>query len=195
MRIPRFWCLAALMAALLSTRAMRADEPSQKIAPTEATNRGKELFEKTILPTLVKHCYACHSKAAATTEGGLELDSPSGLLRGGDTGPMLKAHQTGQSHILQMLRHRDDVSGMPPEEKLPDDLVAVFEEWIRLGAPDSREDSGPTAKEQRIHKSKQHWAFQPPRATPVPVLKNTDWPHDNMIDRLSSRNEFNSFWH
>ncbi len=175
-------CYLAALIPVLSTAPLCAEEPAAKNVQTAADNTGTTLFEEKILPALKEHCYACHSKAAETTEGGLELDSPLGLMRGGDSGPMFKAHETEENHLLQMLRHHDDVSAMPPEEKLPAEIIAAFEQWIRLGAPDSREDSGPTAKEQRLGRAKQHWAFQPPKVTALPVVKNNAWAHDKMID-------------
>lgn len=149
-----------------------------------ADDKDPQLFEQKILPTLEAHCYSCHSKSAETTEGGLELDSPSGLRRGGDSGPMLKAHAADESPLLKMLRHHDEVSAMPPEEKLSDETIAAFEEWILQGAPDTREDTGPTAKEARLKQARQHWSFQPPTFTMPPGVKDATWPRDKMIDRF-----------
>ena len=100
---------------------------------------GVALFDKQIKPALVKNCYECHSSSAEEIEGGLELDSPAGMRRGGDSGPMLTWHDVQKSPLIRMLRHEEDVSGMPPENKLPDEVILAFEEWVRLGAPDSRE--------------------------------------------------------
>ena len=178
MKILPDFCLAALIAVVL-TSGIIAAEPSQKNAEAD---RGRQLFEQKILPALTQHCFACHAKAAETIEGGLELDSPSGLQRGGDSGPMLKAHAADDSRLLKMLRHHDDVSAMPPEEKLSEETIVAFEEWIHLGAPDTREDTGPTAKEARLNQAKQHWALRPPAVTAPPVVKDTAWPRDKMID-------------
>ena len=145
---------------------------------------GKDLFEKQILPVLVKNCYECHSKESETIEGGLELDSPAGLLRGGDSGPMYEPHQSDQSQLLRVLRHADDASGMPPDEKLSDEVIAAFAHWIRLGAPDSRKDTGPTAKAQRLSKAKSHWSFVPPQPVEPPVVHDDNWARDPMIDNF-----------
>ncbi len=175
---PRF-CLLTLFSIFLTGGFLFAEEPPQK-----AVAKGTELFESKILPVLVKHCYECHSKDGESIEGGLELDSPSGMLRGGDTGAMLEAHHVDQSRLLQMLRHEDDVSAMPPEKKLSKEVIAAFEEWIRLGAPDTREDKGPTAKEQRLDEAKQHWSFLPPLVVKPPAVKDANWPRDPMIDNF-----------
>lgn len=173
--------LPALLMAIVVQHSVSANEPKKAPGP-DAVSRGTELFEKQILPALVKHCYACHSRDSETIEAGLELDSRAGLLRGGDSGPMFKAHHAEGSSLLQMLRHHKDVSAMPPEEKLSAEVIAAFEEWIRLGAPDPRNDSGPTARDERLEKTRGHWAFQPPQSSEPPAVKDPGWSRDRMID-------------
>ena len=145
-------------------------------------NKGQQLFESKIEPVLVKYCYECHSKTGESIEGGLELDSPSGMLRGGDTGPMIKPHDREHSSLLRMLRHEDGVSGMPPEEKLSDDVINAFEAWIKLGCPDTRKETGPTLKEQRYQDAQNHWAFVPPHKVAPPAVNQTEWARDAVID-------------
>ncbi len=173
-----------LSSGLLCAGLLYAGEPGATQDSTNANNRGRELFESKIMPVLVNRCYECHSQTGESIEGGLELDSPAGMSQGGDSGPMFTAHDADQCRLLPMLRHEDDVSAMPPDEKLPDEVIAAFEEWIRLGAPDSRDQSGPTAREQRLQQAKQHWAFQPPQAVARPAVKDTNWSRDPMIDNF-----------
>ncbi|MGI9455570.1 MAG: PSD1 and planctomycete cytochrome C domain-containing protein [Aeoliella sp.] len=155
--------------------------------PTSAD--GQELFREQIEPALVQHCYECHSQQADQIEAGLELDSSAGLLRGGDSGPILTAHEVDGSPLLSMLRYDNDVSGMPPDGPLPDELIAAFAEWIRLGAPDPREAGGPTAREQREAVGRNHWAFQPPKQVEPPRVQETDWPRDQMDHFVLARME------
>ncbi len=79
-----------IAAALISVAFLSSD--------AAADDKGVQLFEQTILPTLKEHCYSCHSKSAETTEGGLELDSPSGL-RSVDLGPVRNS-EPGVSLVL-----------------------------------------------------------------------------------------------
>ena len=164
---------------ILTLGTVHADEK-----PDAKTSRvkGIELFEQRIRPALAEHCYECHSQSGGEIEGGLELDSPSGMRRGGDSGPFLTAHEVENSPLLRMLRHEEDISGMPPEHQLPDEVVAAFEEWIRLGAPDPRKEAGATVKEQRMEAGQRHWAFQPPRLVEPPVVRQADWPRAATID-------------
>ncbi|MFI4851809.1 MAG: DUF1553 domain-containing protein [Gimesia chilikensis] len=166
-------CLVSTLTLAVSAFPASAATPSHK---------GKQLFESKIEPVLVKYCYECHSKTGESIEGGLELDSPSGMLRGGDTGPMIKPHDREHSSLLRMLRHEDGVSGMPPEEKLSDDVINAFEAWIKLGCPDTRKETGPTLKEQRYQDAQNHWAFVPPHKVAPPAVNQTEWPRDPVID-------------
>jgi len=172
--------LLPVLTLLSLTLAVAAEDKPQ----AQDANRGLELFKSTIEPVLAKHCYECHSQAEGINEGGLELDSPAGVLRGGDTGPMIKPHAPEQSSLLRMLNHDGEVSAMPPEEQLPAEVIAAFTEWIRLGAPDSRENTGPTMKQQQMEESKAHWAFIPPEAVDAPSVTQSDWPLDPVIDQF-----------
>jgi cytochrome c553 len=151
---------------------------------SEPESPGMTLFDQQVKPVLVASCYECHSQQSGEIEAGLELDSPTGMLRGGDSGPILVSHDTDSSLLLRMLRHDEDVSAMPPGEKLDDEVIVAFEEWIRLGAPDSRKESGPTAREVRLDAAQKHWSFQRPVFVPPPQVKGVDWPRspvDNFV--------------
>ena len=106
--------------------------------PTDKS--GLDFFEAKIRPVLVRHCYQCHSAKAAAgkmLKGGLQVDTREGLLRGGENGPALIAGQPEKSLLVAALKH--DGLEMPPKNQLPAAIVADFEKWIRLGAPDPRE--------------------------------------------------------
>ncbi len=154
---------------LLASAAANAQE--KKLDPA-----GVELFEKHIRPVLVEKCYSCHSKSAEMLEGGLELDSSMGLIRGGDSGPIVDLENVDSSLLLRMLRHEEDVEKMPPEEKLGDEVIRAFEKWVSMGLPDPRDKSAPTTKQLQQEERLRHWAFLPPEITPPPAVKNTAWP-------------------
>jgi len=145
---------------------------------------GVEFFEKEIRPVLVEQCYQCHSQAAKNPKGGLRLDSRAGLLRGGDSGPAIEPGKPEASLLVDAIRYGDSAAPMPPERKLPPQVVKAFEQWIRLGAPDPREETKPQAKSEiDIDEGRKFWAFQPPRATPPPQFDEAAWPRSD-IDAL-----------
>ena len=155
---------------------------SAEAPPEDAAAKGRELFEKQILPVLTNTCFDCHSKETDIS-GGLELDSPVGMMRGGESGAVIIPHDPDKSLLIRMLRHESGLSAMPPDEKLDNEQIAAFVEWIRLGAPDTRKSTGPTAQEERFEAAKQHWSLQPPRAVEPPAVKQADWPRGT-IDRF-----------
>lgn len=139
--------------------------------------KGIAFFEKRIRPVLVESCYECHStKEGAKVKGGLALDSRSGLLQGGETGPAIVPGSPEDSLLIEALRH--DGLEMPPEKKLPDTVIADFVAWVKMGAPDPREGGNAPAarKEIDIEAGRQFWAFQLPKAVDPPSVKDKSWP-------------------
>jgi hypothetical protein len=151
------------------------------LAPTVgAQTAGVELFEKKIRPVLAGKCYACHSSKLKAPMGGLVLDTKSGLLRGGDTGPAIVPGKPAESRLLEALKYIDPQLQMPPSGKLGDAVVADFTEWIASGAPDPREDRSSTprsagAQGMSIEAGRKWWAFQPVRELPAPKVKGSEW--------------------
>ncbi|MEZ6061063.1 MAG: DUF1553 domain-containing protein [Planctomycetaceae bacterium] len=107
-------------------------------ADLRAADERIEFFEKKIRPVLVKHCYSCHAADAENIRGGLLLDSKAGWQAGGESGPAIVPGNPDEGLLLEALRHES--FEMPPDRKLPDDVIADFERWIKDGAVDPRTD-------------------------------------------------------
>ncbi len=139
-------------------------------------------FENRIRPVLVQHCYECHAADASIVRGGLLLDSRAALMRGGDSGPGLVPEKPDESLLIQALRYEGHQ--MPPDGQLPAPIIADFEEWVRRGAPDPRQEVR-SAKLKPVdwNAARKHWAFQPiVRPTPPESLPE-GWVR-NDIDRF-----------
>ncbi|MGE0605962.1 MAG: c-type cytochrome domain-containing protein, partial [Pirellulales bacterium] len=94
-------------------------------AAAPPTPEDMQFFERRIRPVLVEHCQGCHSaKAVAENQlkGGLLVDSQAGLLAGGDTGPAVVPGKPDESLLIAALRYES--FEMPPQGRLPDDVVA-----------------------------------------------------------------------
>src|SRR5207237_929031 len=78
------------------------------------------------------------------------------------------------------LRHGDDLR-MPPKGKLPASVLADFEAWVTMGAPDPR-DGKPAAGVRVIdlEEGRKFWSFQPPRKSEPPKVKDTAWAKDDI---------------
>jgi hypothetical protein len=138
------------------------------------TAQESEFFEKRIRPALVQNCYSCHS--GKNRQGGLSLDTRAGWQQGGKSGKAILPGQPNQSLLLQTLRHQHPRLKMPPTGKLPPAVIADFEKWVRMGAPDPRtaqpaKASATTSWSDVIAIRKKWWSLQPLRVTPPPHVK------------------------
>ena len=141
---------------------------------------GVEFFESKIRPVLVKECYSCHGEGKSI-KGGLRLNTFAGLRAGGESGPAIVPGKPDESLLLDALKYES--FEMPPARRLPGQVVANFEKWIRAGAPGIDWTNSGTPETNRVRPSsvdikqgRNFWAFQPPVNHPIPVVSNTDWP-------------------
>ncbi len=102
-------------------------------APQSEKDTGLEVFVKYVRPILEGTCLKCHG--GGVTKSGFDLSTRQGLLRGGDHGPAVVAGDTQGSPLYQRIRHRLQ-PGMPfSGERLSEEVIARFAEWINAGAP------------------------------------------------------------
>ena len=95
-----------------------------------------ETYAEVVAPIFAERCARCHG--AKKHKGGLRLDSPAGLLAGGEDGPVLVPGDVAASPLLLRARlpleHEDH---MPPEGKPQPTAaeLAALESWVAAGAP------------------------------------------------------------
>lgn len=100
-------------------------------------DEGEAFFSEQVEPILRKRCYECHSHAARDMQGGLALDWRKGWETGGDRGPAIVPGDADASVLLRAVSH-DDPDLQMPEEKLPDEEIALLVRWVENGAADPR---------------------------------------------------------
>lgn len=168
--------LLAIVALLSMTGMLKADEP------------GVEFFEKKIRPVLVRHCYQCHAADAKKIGGELLLDSRDGVAKGGEGGVAVVPGKPDESLLIQAIRYGDEGLQMPPDGKLPAEVIADFEEWVKLGVPDPREAGEPTKKggswEEILKQRSNWWSLVPVKKPEIPSVKSQNWselPIDQFI--------------
>ena len=151
----------------------------------ESTAEGLAFFEKKIRPVLVEHCYKCHSASSEKVKGGLLLDTREGIRKGGESGHAVVPKNLDESLLIEAIRYRDEDLEMPPKEKLSAAVIADFEKWIMMGAPDPRRATRPVSKPDfiDIEAGRKHWAYQPLKAPAIPEVTDAVWP-SNDIDRF-----------
>lgn len=144
-------------------------------------------FENKIRPVLVEHCYECHSATAKKIKGGLVVDSRSGIQKGGDTGPLLTPGDPEASMLIEAVRHASEDTAMPPKKKLPPNMIADLEAWVRMGAPDPRDTDTVAAVQAKSaidwDKAREWWSLRPLQMPQPPKMKDHAWP-TNDIDRF-----------
>ena len=153
-------------------------------AETPPTTEQLNFFEKKIRPILVEKCSKCHG-SEGSPKAGLRLDSREAIRRGGDSGPAVIPGDTAASLLMEAIRYGDPDTAMPPKKsggKLPDTVIADFESWIKMGAPDPRDKPGDDSPEVASQKSwsdygeaTKWWSWQLPQPQIVPVIKDAAW--------------------
>ena len=159
-----------MMIGFASPRSVRASDQT-------------DFFERKIRPVLVQHCYECHAGDANRIQGGLRLDDPISMARGGDSGPAVMPGAPDESLLLAAIRY-DDLE-MPPKGPLDPQIIRDFEQWIEIGAVDPRPPAAATSV--KVDDSidwktaRSRWAFQPPRSHRPPMTSKPNW-HSTRVD-------------
>ncbi len=97
-------------------------------------------FYKDVFPFLEANCVACHNKTS--TKGGLNLETPADLRRGGDSGPGALPGKSKESPVVRSASHAGE-EVMPPKNNksgardLTPEEIRRLSAWIDAGAKDS----------------------------------------------------------
>ncbi len=153
------------------------------------TARDADFFEKSIRPIIAAQCQACHNDKVKT--GGLDLKTNEGLRAAHAGGFFTPSSNPEQSLILKALGFDGRIK-MPPQGKLPTDKIAVFEHWLRQGAPFP--DSGSPAQVRSAGmkitgEDRNYWAFRPLGSQMAPAVKRREWISNPVDAFLLSRLE------
>ena len=117
-------------------------------------------YGKEIKPLLRERCYTCHG--SLKQKAGLRLDTVSLMRDGGDSGDVLAGDHP---LLIDRVTTTDKHDRMPPEGEgsvLTSDQVAKLRDWIAAGSPAPAEEV-PEAD------PREHWAYQPPKASGKPM--------------------------
>ena len=152
-----------------------------------------EFFESKVRPLLVNNCYECHGNDPEDLEGGLSVTSRKAILAGGDSGPAIVPGDPDESLVIQAINY-DDVYEMPPSSKMAKVDIDILTEWVRRKAPWPADSDVAVAKKAFDWRAlkKEHWCWQPIVKPPVPKVKDTDWPLDELDNFILAKLEKSS---
>ncbi|MDA0282040.1 MAG: PSD1 and planctomycete cytochrome C domain-containing protein [Planctomycetota bacterium] len=148
---------------------------------------GIQFFETHIRPVLVAKCYECHSSSSKEPKGNLLLDSREGIRMGGESGKAVVPGDLEDSVLLEAIRWEG--LEMPPDEQLPAETIARFEQWIKMGAQDPRDEkSAPIRRQINFEKAREFWAFQPIE-NPQPPATKSKWARTDVDHFIAEKHE------
>ncbi|MEM6257744.1 MAG: PSD1 and planctomycete cytochrome C domain-containing protein [Planctomycetota bacterium] len=175
-----------VLAAVLLTLSLCANVMAEDQSGASFSAQELEFFENKIRPVLANSCYACHSvdhlkEGLKGPKAGILLDSRHGVLDAniGDPGDI------EDSDIINSVRYKGPTKPMPPDGKLPDNVIKDLEKWVEMGMP-WPDESGPTAADyfDLEERRAEHWAWHMPRLVEdLPKAAGLD-EKANVIDRF-----------
>jgi hypothetical protein len=99
-------------------------------------------FESSIWPLIQEHCLTCHQDKKIDgklkkAKAGFRMDSATGLMAGGVSGPSIIPGEAGQSYLMDLITLKQGDEDLMPPKKGPMPKVAIetFRKWIGAGAP------------------------------------------------------------
>ena len=187
LHVVRSFSLFALLVLSCVAVIARAEELPRGELPRDQV----DFFETKIRPVLVEHCYECHSGKSEKLQGRLLLDSREAARQGGESGAGVIPGEPDKSLVVQALRYEN--FEMPPKGKLPPQVIADFERWIKQGAVDPREVSitnvPPHVPTIDFNAGRQFWSFRAPQPHAPPETSNPAWPERKIDSFLLSQLE------
>ena len=181
--------IAAILVASTVLGATVGDDETAVLETIDA--RGVEFFESRIRPILVENCLECHGEDLDALKGGLDLSSAAGILRGGESGPVVVAGDPDASSLYRAVTYADKEFAMPPRGRLSEREIESIRKWIELGAPDPRTSIDAPAEDETVRDSwldpngrgRDHWAYRPVVASVPPTIVGDDWSRTE-VDRF-----------
>jgi hypothetical protein len=139
---------------------------SAAASPRADTSMGRD-----VMPLLKARCVKCHGPGKH--EAKLNLSTPKGLARGGESGDFVVRGKPDESVLWERVASDE----MPPDDPLDEAEKAVLKGWIEGGAPGLPEPS-PGEPD-----GADHWAFKRLERPAVPAVADSSGV-DNAIDHF-----------
>ena len=158
--------LTSTMPALL--RADKGGAPPAKVD-----------FAREIRPILSRNCLSCHGPDAKNRQANLRLDVRSQAVADRGGYHVITPGNSAQSRLVARISNPG--MPMPPTDTgktLSSEEIELLKGWIDQGASYTS-----------------HWAFEKPVRLPLPKVKNTTWPKNEIDNFVLARLEAEGFVH
>lgn len=112
-----------------------APEPIRSLIGAVSEKGDTTVYSAVIAPAFKRSCVQCHN--AGTANGGLDLSSLKGLMKGGEEGPVIIPGKPAESLLIKRVcLAPDDLKSMPPAPKQPltPAELSILRAWIASGA-------------------------------------------------------------
>ncbi|HQR09064.1 MAG TPA: PSD1 and planctomycete cytochrome C domain-containing protein [Gemmatales bacterium] len=188
MRLPVLLSMILFTGLVWLSASSASSDISTPIA-LQSDEENVRYFEKHIRPLFAQQCHGCHGPQKQ--KGGLRLDSPDAIKKGGDSGSILTAGDPEKSLLYKAVSYQDDELRMPPRGKLAGEQIDHVKQWIEGGAGLPKENA-PIATTAALVKFDlkerlQHWSHQPIKTVSVPTITDTHWPITSIDPFIQSK--------
>ncbi len=121
-------------AVRIQAGAQPSDQKAGRSAVVAANDPRAVFFAEKVRPVLSANCWKCHNTTDDDPAGGLDLTSISGVLKGGDGGPVVLIGNPEQSKLIQVVQWKIADMHMPPKKpKLPQEEIDAMVKWVQQG--------------------------------------------------------------
>src|SRR5438132_2246226 len=165
------------MAAVVLCAAAVAGQPStSKPSSSDSAELARDDFNQLVRPILSAHCFKCHGPDSTARKAGLRLDrreTATATLESGSVA--IVPGKPEASEVVRRIFAADESVRMPPasaNKPLSGEQKQILRRWIAQGA-----------------EYRPHWAFVPPKPSPLPKIKQADWPRNAIDDYILARLE------
>ncbi len=155
------------------------------LVPAVAAGDDAEFFEAKVRPVLATHCVSCHGPEKQ--KAGLRLDTPEGMKKGGESGPVVSPGKPEASRLVEAITYHDDSLQMPPKRKMGDPEIEALTRWVKAGAlwpePKATRSAADVKAGAVSAKDREFWSFRPVKKVEPPPAKDAAWS-TSPIDRF-----------
>ena len=133
-------------------------------------------FNRDIRPILSNNCYKCHGPDNAARKAKLRLDREADSRAEHKSGTRtIVPGDLVESELIYRISAKDNDERMPPTDSnkhLTKNQIELLKQWVKEGG-----------------KYEQHWSFIPPKAAPLPAVKQKNWPRNDIDHFVLARLE------